>query len=57
MSTNGYQSAPAPPQGVSRSRHVQARALRTAATAVRRARIPVGVFTGSEVVRQGGPAW
>ncbi|RCG17905.1 hypothetical protein DQ384_39360 [Sphaerisporangium album] len=53
---DGYQPAPAPPQAVHRSRHVHARALRTAAAAVRRARVPVGVFTGSDAVRQGGPA-
>ncbi|WP_424534357.1 hypothetical protein ACOZ38_29195 [Sphaerisporangium viridialbum] len=53
---DGYQPAPAPPQGVPRSRHVHARALRTAATAVRRARVPTGAFTGSDAVRRGGPA-
>ncbi|WP_127353814.1 hypothetical protein [Actinacidiphila soli] len=50
------QPPPAPPYTVPRSVHVHARALRTATAAVRRARVPAGVFAGPEALRRGGPA-
>ncbi|OUD00143.1 hypothetical protein [Streptosporangium minutum] len=50
------QPAPAPPYAVPRSRHVHARALRTAAAAVRSAQVSAGAFTGADAVRPGGAA-
>ncbi|MGW4641637.1 hypothetical protein ACWEN6_24155 [Sphaerisporangium sp. NPDC004334] len=55
-SGGGYQPAPAPPYTVPASRHLHLRALRTAAAAVRRAGVPVGVYTGSHALRPGKPA-
>jgi hypothetical protein len=54
--TQDVQPSPAPPYTVPRSVHIHARALRTAAAAVRRARIPAGSFTGAEALGRGGPA-
>ncbi|MDH2426457.1 hypothetical protein [Sphaerisporangium sp. TRM90804] len=52
----GYQPNPAPPYAIPRSRHVQARALRIATAAIRRAQVPHGAFTGSDAIRPDGPA-
>ncbi|MER6116164.1 hypothetical protein [Streptomyces sp. NPDC001743] len=50
------QPAVAPPFTLPRSRHVHVRALRTAAAAVRDARIAAGTWHGPDAYRPGGPA-
>ena len=45
-----------PVYAVPDSVHVQARALRTAAAAVRDARVPTGSWSGPEAIARGGPA-
>ncbi|MFI1408689.1 hypothetical protein ACH4Y0_01930 [Streptomyces sp. NPDC020707] len=46
----------APSYTLPRTPHLHARALRTAASAVRRARVPVGSWNGAEACRPCGPA-
>ncbi|WP_329156080.1 hypothetical protein OIU91_42100 (plasmid) [Streptomyces sp. NBC_01456] len=53
--TNAW-PATAPAFTLPRSRHVHARALRTAAGAVRRAGVPAGTWRGPDAYRRGGPA-
>ncbi|MFJ8752207.1 hypothetical protein ACIREO_23165 [Streptomyces sp. NPDC102441] len=48
--------ATAPAFTLPHSRHVHARALRTAAAAVRRAGVPYGTWRGADAYRRGGPA-
>ncbi|MGW1363074.1 hypothetical protein ACWCQP_37405 [Streptomyces chartreusis] len=52
-----YAPPPAPPHYLpSTTPHARARALRTAADAVRAASVPAGTFTGPDTVRHDGPA-
>ncbi|MER5988675.1 hypothetical protein [Streptomyces sp. NPDC001787] len=55
VATNAW-PATAPAFTLPHSRHVHARALRTAAAAVRRASVPAGSWRGSDAYHRGGPA-
>ncbi|MGX1885720.1 hypothetical protein [Streptomyces sp. NPDC055287] len=48
--------ATVPAHALPHSRHVHARALRTAATALRRSGVPAGTWRGPDAYRRGGPA-
>ncbi|MFD3662801.1 hypothetical protein ACFWVF_19760 [Streptomyces sp. NPDC058659] len=54
--TATFWPATAPHYTLPRSRHLHARALRSAAAAVRRAGVPVGAWRGADAYARGGPA-
>ncbi|MFI6112850.1 hypothetical protein [Kitasatospora sp. NPDC051164] len=55
-STTTFWPAAAPQYTLPRSRHLHARALRSAAAAIRRAGVPVGAWSGADAYARGGPA-
>ncbi|MEV6055221.1 hypothetical protein [Streptomyces sp. NPDC052107] len=59
LAIGGYENfwpATTPPYDIPDGVHVQVRAMRTAAAAIRRAGVPVGTWRGPDAYRPGGPA-